>query len=411
MRCFVHFHFQMCFSTSELQKVVRTCGALYIFISKCAFRRSGVHFFDIWTSKSGPDMRCFVHFHFQMRFSPQRRAFFRHLNFKKWSGHAVFCTFSFPNVLFATAACNFSTSELTKVLQAPHVLYIFTSKCAFRHSGVQFLISPLSTDLRTRRFNRPTFRLTRHTNHWKNTAFRDFSNIWCGCIFFLLTFALLHLLSADLTTLLCFSTVHIVGSFYLNFLRLFKTKPSNQHKRHCSNPFVVPRVYEFGDVFLPQPKTLDVCGILVHHFLLLALRLRWRVAPCYESQTFNLCIGRFTHIEASNVDKYYIHGASRSFTIGSKSLHFKQYSQKMVGPFLGFQIFTEVAIACSDLPNLKDSHFQKLGGFLASQGYNSPCPKDPGLSKERDSPLKSYSGNGIETINPWVLGVCNLKPM
>ena len=69
---------------------------------------------------------------------------------------------------------------------------------------MQFLFSPLSTYLRTRRFNRPTFR--------KNTAFRDFANIWRGCIFFLLTFTLLHLLSADLTTLLCFSTVHIVGS-------------------------------------------------------------------------------------------------------------------------------------------------------------------------------------------------------
>ena len=121
---------------------------------------------------------------------------------------------------FATAAYNFSTSQLQKVLGAPHVLYIFTSKCAFRHSGVQFLMSPLTTYLRTRRFNRSTFRLTRHTNHLKNTAFRDFSNIWRGCIFFLLTFTLLHILSADLTTLLCFSTVHIVGSFYLNFLRL-----------------------------------------------------------------------------------------------------------------------------------------------------------------------------------------------
>ena len=157
-----------------------------------------------------------------MCFSPQRRAIFRHLNFKKWSKHAVFCTFSLPDVLFATTACNFSTSELQKVLRDCGVLYIFTSKSAFRHSGVQFLISLLSTDLRTRRFNRLTFRLTRHTNHWKNTAFRDFSNIWRGCIFFLLTFALLHLLSADLTTLLCFSTVHIVGSFYLNFLRLCK---------------------------------------------------------------------------------------------------------------------------------------------------------------------------------------------
>ena len=149
-----------------------------------------------------------------MCFSPQRRAIFRHLNRQKCSEHVMFCTFSLANVLFATAACNFSTSEQTKVVQTrafslPNVLYIltcapnvFTSKCAFRHSGVQFLISPLSTDLRTRRFNRPTFRLTRHTNHWKNTAFRDFSNISRGCIFFLLTFWLLHLLSTDLTTLL-----------------------------------------------------------------------------------------------------------------------------------------------------------------------------------------------------------------
>ena len=125
----------------------------------------------------------------------------------------------------ATVACIFSTSELQKVVRSWCVLYILTCKCVFRHSGVQFLTSPLSTDLRTRRFNRPTFRLTRHTNHWKNIAFRDFSNIWRGCIFFLLTFALLHLLSADLTTLLCFSTVHIVGSFYLNFLRLYLRHP------------------------------------------------------------------------------------------------------------------------------------------------------------------------------------------
>ena len=156
-----------------------------------------------------------------MCFSPQRRAFFQHQHVQKWSKHVMFCAFSLPNVLFATAACNFSTSELQKVLRDCGVLYIFTSKCAFRHSGVQFLMSPLSTYLRTRRFNRPTFGLTRHTNHWKNTAFRDFSNIWRGCIFFLLTFALLHLLSADLTILLCFSTVHIVGSFYLNFLRQY----------------------------------------------------------------------------------------------------------------------------------------------------------------------------------------------
>ena len=159
------------FSTSELQKVVPDRHVLCIFTSECAFRHSGVHFF-------------------------------RHLNFKKWSRIVSFFTFSLPNVLFATAAYNFSTSELQKVLRNWRVLYIFASKCAFRHSGVQFLISPLTTWLRTRRFNRPTFRLTWHTNHWKNTAFRDFSNIWRGCIFFLLTFWLLHLLSTGLTTLL-----------------------------------------------------------------------------------------------------------------------------------------------------------------------------------------------------------------
>ena len=122
----------MCFSPQRraifrhqnFKKVVQTCGVLYIFTSKCAFRHSGVQFFDIWTSKSAPGHVSFltfslpnvlfVHFHFQMCFSPQRRAIFRHLNFKKWSKHAVFCTFSLPNVLFATAACNFSTSELQK---------------------------------------------------------------------------------------------------------------------------------------------------------------------------------------------------------------------------------------------------------------------------------------------------------
>ena len=145
---------------------------------------------------------CFAHFDLQMCVSPQRQAIFRQQNVKKCSEDYSFLTFWLSNVLFATAACNFSTSELQKVVQTCGVLYILTCKCAFRHSGVQFLISPLSTDLRTRRFNRPTFRLTRHTNHWKNTAFRDFSNIWRGCIFFLLTFALLHLLSTDLATLL-----------------------------------------------------------------------------------------------------------------------------------------------------------------------------------------------------------------
>ena len=124
------------FSTSQLQKVVRPWGVLYILTWKCASRYSGVPFFHIWTSKSGPSMRCFVHFDLKMCFSLQRRAIFPHRNFKKWSEHAVFCTFWLENVLLATAACNFSTSQLQKVVRACSVLYILTWKCASRYSGV-----------------------------------------------------------------------------------------------------------------------------------------------------------------------------------------------------------------------------------------------------------------------------------
>ena len=97
------------FSTSELPKVARTCGVLYIFTSKCASCHNGVHFFDISTSKSGPRMVCFVHFDFEMCFAPQRSALFRHLNFQKWSEKGVFCTFWLANLLRATTACNFSS--------------------------------------------------------------------------------------------------------------------------------------------------------------------------------------------------------------------------------------------------------------------------------------------------------------
>ena len=230
MRCFVHFDLEMCFaprrralfqhpnlqkwrehvvfcafwlrnvlrattactfSTSQLPKVARTFGVLYMLTSKCASRHNGVHFFDISTSKSGPSMVCFVHFDFEMCFAPQRRALFRHLNCQKWSDNGVFCTFWLRNVLRATTACTFSTSQLPKVVRAWCVLYILTSKCASRHNGVQIFISHLASWLRTRRFSEPTFRPSGATNHWKNTVFRDFPTFSRICIFFLLTLSLL----------------------------------------------------------------------------------------------------------------------------------------------------------------------------------------------------------------------------
>ena len=46
-------------STSQLPKVVRRWCVLYILTSKCASRHNDVHFFDIATSKSGPNVRFF----------------------------------------------------------------------------------------------------------------------------------------------------------------------------------------------------------------------------------------------------------------------------------------------------------------------------------------------------------------
>ena len=149
------------------------------------------HFFDIWTSKSGPRPSVFNTFDLEMCFAPQRRALFRHHNFQKWSGAAVFCTFWLRNVLRATTACTFSTSQLPKVVREWCVLYILTSKCASHHNGVQFFISRLASWLRTRRFSEPTFRPSGATNHWKNTVFRDFPTFSRICIFCLLTLSLL----------------------------------------------------------------------------------------------------------------------------------------------------------------------------------------------------------------------------
>ena len=64
------------FSTSQRTKVVRSWCVLCILTCKCASRHNGVHFFDISTSKSGPNLVCFVHFDLEMCFAPQRRALF-----------------------------------------------------------------------------------------------------------------------------------------------------------------------------------------------------------------------------------------------------------------------------------------------------------------------------------------------
>ena len=84
------------------------------------------------------DRQCFYDFDLKMCFSLQRRAIFPHLNFQKWSEPGVFCTFWLENVLLATAACNFSTSLLPKVVRTcseRHILIenvlLATAACNF----------------------------------------------------------------------------------------------------------------------------------------------------------------------------------------------------------------------------------------------------------------------------------------
>ena len=184
-----------------------------------------------------------------MCFAPQRCALFRELNFQKWSEPLVFLTFWLPNVLRATTACTFSTSQLPEVVRSWCVLYILAWKCASRHNGVHFFdistsrsgpklvcfvhfdlemcFAPqrraLFRHLNLQKWSEPglfcTFWLRnvlRATtacnfsfliwpagsapaalapsgapNHWKNTVFRDFPTFSRICIFFLLTLSLL----------------------------------------------------------------------------------------------------------------------------------------------------------------------------------------------------------------------------
>ena len=137
LSCFVHFDFEMCFAPQRralfryrnFQKWSEPLVVLYILTWKCASRHKGVHFFDISTSKSGPDLVCF-------------------------------CTFWLGNVLRATTACNFS-SLIWPAGSAPPAL----ASLLFDSPEPQII--------------------------GKNTVFRVFPTFSRICIFFLLTLSLL----------------------------------------------------------------------------------------------------------------------------------------------------------------------------------------------------------------------------
>ena len=199
-------------------KMLQNAGVLYILTWQMCFAPQRRAIFWHQTSKSGPYPSVFSHFDLQMCFAPQRRAIFRHQNFKKWSDtvsflhfdlqmcfapqrRAIFrhqnfkkCSdtvsflaFSLPNVLFATAACHFSPVCWTAT-SAPAAL----ARLLFGHQEARIIE-------KTQRFATSlTFRARVPAFYWLYTR--------------------VDLLSADLTSLLCltpllcFSTLHIVGS-------------------------------------------------------------------------------------------------------------------------------------------------------------------------------------------------------
>ena len=106
-------------------------------------------FFDICTSKSGPRPSVFYDFDLKMCLSPQRRAIFQHRNFKKWSAHDSFLAFWLQNVLLATAACNFSTSQLQKVVRTCSERHILIENVLLATAACNVSTSQLQKVVRT----------------------------------------------------------------------------------------------------------------------------------------------------------------------------------------------------------------------------------------------------------------------
>ena len=155
--CFYHGHVLRTtiacnFSTCQVPETLQGCGAFAMFTSKCA---SMLH-----ASKSAPSMWCFVHFDFDMGFLPQPHGLCRRLNFQGCSEGFVFSTF-FERASRHSCLRFFDIST-SKGGPNPRSFCYFHFQCASRHNGMQFFLSHTTRWLRTRRFSEPTSGATKH---------------------------------------------------------------------------------------------------------------------------------------------------------------------------------------------------------------------------------------------------------
>ena len=203
---------------------------------KSASRHNGVHFFDVSTSKSAPNLGvlctfwlgnvlgattastfstsqlpkavrhwgCFVYFYLDMCFAPQRHALFRHLNFQKCFENGVLCTFWLGHVLHATTASSQKCAEC-EVLLAFSLANVLRATTACNFSS---LIWPDGSA--PRRFSEPTFRPSGTINHWKKQSEPRLSYFFAPASSFFSLFLFSDLLSSaplfSGSSHLCFSS-------------------------------------------------------------------------------------------------------------------------------------------------------------------------------------------------------------
>ena len=147
MVCFAHVDFQMCFAPQR--------GALFQHLN----------------FQSGPNMVCFAHVDFQMCFAPQGRALFHYLNFQQWSDPGV-CFYMFTSTCVSChKSVHFFDVSTFKSAPDLRCFVHFDLQMCFAHNGVQFFICHLTSWLRTRRFSEPTFRPSGATKHLEKQSF------------------------------------------------------------------------------------------------------------------------------------------------------------------------------------------------------------------------------------------------
>ena len=219
------FNFQMCFApqrralfrSSQLPKVLRDPSVFNTFwlpnllraTTACTFPTSQL------PKGSAPRPSVFNTFNFQMCFAPQRRALFRHLNFQKLLRTPQFLTHFTSKSASRHNAVHFFNISTSKSGPIAEVFCTFSLRNRLRATtSVQLFISHLPRCLRTRRFSEPTFQPSGATKPRKNKCFATFLPFRApaSSFFWSFLFWLFSLLTA-------FSSLHIVGSLLLNFLR------------------------------------------------------------------------------------------------------------------------------------------------------------------------------------------------